>query len=557
MASRDDTAEAPRGARDAVVPPRASQWSLWRRLSGVGLTRSDAIAMLSLTAFTALLRLWRLDSIPLGLHGDEAWTGIDARRILSEGWIGVYVESALGQPTGPLYFTALLFTFLPETTFTLRLSMALFGIATIPLAYVAFSLMFNRTTGVFGAVILSVMTWHLHLGRTGFMVISWPFMEVAVLVALWVAFRQRQPLWFIAAGALTGLGVYTYNAYLLFVPVAFVPVVWMLLERRERFERYRSLYFAVAFGAMALLVALPLLRFAVDDWDRYRRHQEVVGVTNSQAWTEGDTLDRVDVLWDRAREWQRGLIFGDRPDQGDGLAEYGLPPVEPLIYFVALGGLLIALVNIRRKEFAVCVAAFVVLPLGAILTVNDGLFRRTLGLAPFVAVLAAIPLAMAWDALAARRRDAFAIAGMALVAAVPSYAGAQAIYDYFGPAQDTFTMRVVYPYELDAAARYMDGLPKDTYVYFYSDRWRLRYETVRFLAPGVQGEDRSREFRDPARIPSDGGVRADIDREGPVAFVLLDAYLEEIDRIMREHPGGAFAETKRGDQVLFRAYVVE
>jgi hypothetical protein len=330
----------------------------------------------------------------------------------------------------------------------------------------------------------------------------------------------------------------------------------MLFERRPSDERAQSLYFAISFATIALLFALPLLRFMVEHRDRYEEHQEVVGLTHTDAWNDGSFIDRVDLVWDRAREWHNGLILGDRPDQGDGLAEYGLPPVEPLIYFVALIGLGIAVWNIRRKEYAICVAAVVFLPWGALLTVNDGLFRRTLGLAPFVALLAAIPLAMIWEALAAQGRRSAAIAGMALVAMVPSYAGAQAIYDYFGPAQDTFTMRVVYPYQLEAAAEFMDDLPEGTYVYFYSDRWSLRYETVRFIAPNAQGEDRSREFRDASSSEGDA-LRYDIDREGNVAFVLLDAYLGEMDEISHQHPGGTETESMRGDEVLFRAYLLE
>jgi hypothetical protein len=331
----------------------------------------------------------------------------------------------------------------------------------------------------------------------------------------------------------------------------------MLFERGNPAERSRTFYFAVAFASTALLFALPLLQYVVEDRDLYERHQKVVGITHTESWNDGGPLDKADLLWDRAREWHNGLILGDRPDLGDGLAEYGLPPVEPVIYIVALVGLGVSLWNIRRKEYAVCVAAVLILPFGAILTVNDGLFRRTVGLAPFVALLAAIPLAMLWDALATRRRHAMAIAGMAFVAAVPSYAGAQTVYDYFGPAQDTVTMRVVYPRELEAAADYMDDLPDGTHVYFYSDRWSLRYETVRFIAPDVEGEDRSREFRDAASIPDGGRLRFDIDRGGIVAFVLLDAYLDEIEPIMQEHPGGTLVESTRDDVVIFRAYVVE
>ena len=556
MAAREEAAEFP-AAHDAPARTSARWKSIAASMTSArfGVTALDLAIVIALTAGAAVLRLWHLGTVPLGLHGDEAWTGLDARRILDEGWIGVYVDSALGQPTGPLYFTAALFRIFPDTTFTLRASMALVGIATIPLAYVAFSLMFNRTVGAFGALLLAVMTWHLQLSRTGFMVITWPFMEIAVLLATWLAFRMRSPWLFLLAGALLGLGVYSYNAYLLFIPVAFVPIAWFVLEAPDGDTEIRAIFGALLFAAAALLFALPLVRFVSDNTSFYERHQRVVGVTHSEQWDDGSVRDKADIIWDRAREWNSGLVLGDRPDQGDGLAEHGFPPIEPVVYVLAIVGLAAALWNIRRKEYAVCVAAVAVLPWGALLTVGDGVFRRSFGLAPFVALLAAIPLAWAWNGLLARR-NGIGYAGMALVLVVPAFAGARAVHDYFGPVQDTATMRIVYPYQLDAAARWMRTLPEGTHVYFYSDRWSIDYETVQFLAPGVDGEDRSREFRPLETVPDGGALRTDIDRGGPVAFVMLGDYLPDFDRIVLEHPGGTVVESRRGEDVLFLAYVV-
>src|SRR5581483_2250847 len=180
-AERRPAATAPPGAG---VRLRDLDALVGRVLARVDVRALDLALAVSLTALAAVIRIWHLGTVPLGLHGDEALTGIDAGRVLHEGWIGPYVISALGQPTGPLYFTALLFKFLPQDTFTIRLSAALFGAATIPLAYAAFALMFTRTVGAFAALFLAVMTWHLHLSRTGFMVTAWPFVEMLVLVAL-------------------------------------------------------------------------------------------------------------------------------------------------------------------------------------------------------------------------------------------------------------------------------------------------------------------------------------------------------------------------------------
>ena len=171
--------------------------------------RTDIAVVAAITLLAAVLRLWDLGTVPLGLHGDEAWTGIDARRILDEGSIGPYVGSALGQPTGPLYVTSLLFRIMPETTYTIRFAMAIAGIATIPAAYLCFATMFNRTVAAIAALFLCVMMWHLHLSRTGFMVVWWPLAEMLTLWLLWQGFRTRGIWLFLLAGAAHGLGVYT------------------------------------------------------------------------------------------------------------------------------------------------------------------------------------------------------------------------------------------------------------------------------------------------------------------------------------------------------------
>ena len=512
--------------------------------------RAEIALVLAITAFAAGLRLWRLDTVPLGLHGDEAWTGLDARRVLHEGWIGPYVESALGQPTGPLYFTALLFSFLPDTTFTLRFSMALFGIATIPLAYFAFRSMFDATAAAFAALLLSVMTWHLQLTRTAFMVGSWPFIEMAVMWALFAGVRRRSPALIALAGALTGLGVYTYNAYALFVPVVVVALVWAIVRAGE--ARRRVLLGAGAAIIAAVVVALPMLVYISGHYDAYRSHQRDLSVTQSAAWQQAGITGKADILRHRFDEWAFALARGDRPDLGDGLAAPGQPVVQPVILALAALGFLIALWRIRETAYAVVVAAVVVMPIGALATTGDGLFRRTFGLAPFIALLAALPLAWVWQR-AIVPRDRMAPLGAAVVLVLVGLPAALGIYRYFGPAQQTYAITFTFPYQEDAAARYVASLPPGTQVYYYSERWAFNYETMRFIAPDATGIDRSREYG--LVFPGDP-LDFSAPRGKPVAFVFLGAYLDDIQSAIEQHPGGIETEGHRGDETTFRGYFV-
>ena len=509
--------------------------------------------MSSITLLAAVIRVWHLGSVPLGLHGDEALTGLDARRVLHEGWIGPYVISALGQPTGPLYFTAVLFKFMPQTTLTIRFSMALFGIATIPLAYGAFAIMFNRTVGAFAALLLSVMTWHLHLSRTGFMVTAWPFIEVAVLLALFAGLRHRTWALIAIAGALAGLGVYSYNAYLLFLPVVVVPFVWRLVAPSVQADRRWIAGGFMLFATTALFAAIPMIGYVYNHGDTYHFHERQVAVTHSEAWRTAGVGGKARLVWNRAQEWERGIVQGGRADLGDGLAAPGHPVLDAVTLVLALVGLAMALTEIRRAEYATVLAACVTLPFGALLTIEDGLFRRTMGLTPFVAVLAALPLAWSWEhALRATDRRRYLVP--ASIAAIVTFTVVHNVYDYFGPAQRTATMAFVYPYEEDAASHYIAGLPHGTLVYFYSDRWSVNYETRRFIAPDASGVDRSREFRNFPFEDDGSPLNFDADRNEDVAFVFLGDYLGDIHEASSRYPGGVASEGKRGSETTYRAY---
>lgn len=557
MTTDPSVSTAPLSPRHRPVTPawpsrvRCRVSHAWAAVVGV---RIEIAIVLGITLIAALIRLWDLGAVPLGLHGDEAWTGLDAKRVNEEGWIGPYVFSALGQPTGPLYFTAFLFRLLPETTATIRLSMAIWGVLTIPVTYLAFRVMFDRTTATFAALLLAIMTWHLHLSRTGFMVTTWPFMQMLTLLLLWLAVK-RQTIWlYAAAGLAAGLGVYTYNAYLLFLPALAVPIVWTFAGAGDARARKRIAAGAAIACAAGLIAAWPLISWARNNSFEYRYHRTVVGVTHSDRWEDGSFADRIDILWDRGVEWGRGLAIGDRADLGDGLATPGHPVVDPVTLSLAAGGVLMALRRIRRAEYATALAVFPIMIWGALLTVLDGLFRRTFGMAPFIALLAALPLAWLWT-YARARADRIGYAVMSVIVAGFAIVGALNVYAYFGPVQDTFAMRYTHPYQLDRASRYLDTLPHDTYVYFYSDRWRFGYETRQFLAPGFDGSNRGLEFRPDAR--PDAPLRFDADRSGRSVFLLLGPYIDELATIESLHPGGVAAEGRRGDEVTFRAYFLE
>jgi hypothetical protein len=538
--------------------------------------RVEVSIVLLLTVIAGIIRIAALTDIPPGLHGDEGLAGIDGQRIMREGWIGPYLPSALGTPSGTFYGSGALFKacdltgFCEVGMFTDRLVFAMMGIITVPLTYGAFRLMFNRRVGLLAAVILSVLYWHVHLSRAAFTPVSWPLMQMGTLffVALGLKigrspFGASDPadrrqfakamLCFVAAGLCFGGGPYGYMGFPAFMVVFAGYLSYVFV--REYLGRWREFvaYMAV-FGFCALLIALPLIQFATKPdtpfFDRYR----IYSITKTDGYKQADSpYEKVEFFTGRAREYFGGFgglqPFWERKPTFDGVDALGIKPIlDGLSPFLMIGGLIIAFRYWKRPEYVLPILMLVVAP-NAALWSADGMYRRTIGLAPFMALLAALPLALLWQAADrwqswARYSSYYAIAGIVALIAFLN------LNTYFTTYDDNVDAKWVFVHEFTEAADYLHDVEPKPYVYFYSARWSYDYETRLFLLPDYQGEDRSKEF---------GKQVLDTTRtdDGEVVYLFLPPYFEVLPQVVQQYPGGTLTEGRDGNGTLiFQAYLL-
>lgn len=510
----------------------------------------DLAIIAGVTLLAAVPRLVLLTDIPPGFHGDEAWTGLDARRVLDEGWIGPYVGSALGQPTGPLYFAAAVVAVFGNSVFAVRLAMATLGIVTIPVAYLTFRVMFGRTVGVFASLLLALGLWHLHYSRIGFMVVSQPLLELLTLLFLFLGRQTRRWLFFGLSGLAFGAGIYTYNAYPIFaIPMALL-AAWLvgheLIAWRMKRGSGREVIVLCArltvLVVVAAVAALPMIVYASDPDNDFLAHHRGVSVTESDEWKTAGIQGKINVLWDRTRGFYSSAFWYGEPDGADGAGVQAMVDRVSLVLITL--GVVIMLLRWRQPAAVTVLLMLALLPLASVLTFN-ATFRRSLGMVPFLAVLAAAPLALWWER-AATFGARWRYASYAAIAVVIAFIGYQNLNYYFREFPDEEIALFTFAGEITEASDYMRDLPEGTYVYFYSGRWSLFYETRLFLAPEVEGEDRSNEFGEFSLTPN---------HPGPVAYVFLAPYLERADEVARLYPGGTLSQSVRRDgEVNYRAY---
>jgi 4-amino-4-deoxy-L-arabinose transferase-like glycosyltransferase len=522
----------------ASLPKNAREWL--RRY------RIDWLIAAGLFGAALTIRATNLTQIPAGIHGDEAWTGLFAARILHHGWIGPYVQPSGGEPTGPIYFVAPFIAVFGRTVFAIRFPMALLGAASVLVAFATFRFVFDRPMAAVAAVLLCVSAWHVHFSRMAFPVISWPLAELIVLASFFLALRTERRLHYVLTGIALGLGVYTYNSYPFFLLAFGLFVVWIGAYRyRHKLRRYAG-HVGVMI-AITVVLALPLVRYVADAKHDYFARLHYVSITRTDEWKHASGFrGHMDVVLDSTGRVYADTFWRGSPDITDGMGDRA---VLDRLSLALLGlGVIISLWRWRQPPYVALLLMLAVLPIAAITTQQVGMFRRMLGLTPFLAALEALPLALLWSWARTAPR-VVRVASLAAIGAVLVVIAFLNLSFYFQTFPDTTVGTLTYAEEMASASHYMNDLPGDPYVYFYSERWAFDYEVRRFLAPELQGEDRSREFSSTATLS------LETDRTANVAFIFLDPYGEYVDQVQRLYTGGRrHDELDASGRLKFSAY---
>lgn len=489
-----------------------------------------------------LLRTVHLSTFPEGFHGDEATIGLEAQHILRDGWIGPYSPYAAGQPTGPIYLTAASVWIFGNTVFAVRIVPALLGTLTVLALYVVVRRNLGVRVALIGSTILATMSWHIHFARLGFPLEAWPLVAVLLVGALVEAMRRSDWRWWAATGGLTALGIYVYNAHPLLAAIVFLVIaVYFIVNRKVPLRR--DIVGLAVFAAAMLIVLIPMARFATSDDGYYWVHFRHDRTTDTAEWHALDgPVDRARFLAGRYRDVWDAHCCEPELDLVDGTGLTIVTP--PLMLWLAGVGMLIGLWRYRQPLVYLGVLIIVIMPLGPVFTLG-GVVRRTIVSAPFIAMFCALAAVGIVD-LFRRERRIVAYGAATLAAFLVSIVVYQNLHLYFREFAAPDIQRAILGVPVADASKYLDGLPDDTYVYFYSNTWSIDYATRQFLAPDIQGEDRSDRF---------GEFSFDIDPgKGRPIFVFLGDYLDEVDTVRNLFPGREITPASLGDDPTFRVY---
>ena len=540
------------------------------RSSGADRRVPDAVWLLGILGLAAFYRFFRLHVLPPGLYPDEAMNGNDALASLGSGRFAVFYPENYGREGLFIWIVALSLKVLGTSVEALRVPSAVIGTLTVATIYLLASELFGRRVAVLSSLLTAVSFWHVNFSRMSLRAILVPFVMSLAFGVLLRGLRTRRASAVILAGALFGLGAYTYIAFraaflllaatLLLVPWGSWPAAagrWSQVLPVAR--RWLPCAFLVAAG----VVALPLIAFSLRQPDEFGFRVHRVSVMAAE--------DPPEALW-RSAVLTGGMFF----NRGDSNPRhsYRRAPVLPLSVSAFFGlGLVLAVTRAitprrggradpigcsilgDRRRAAFLLSWMVIMALPVVLTgrgVPHAL--RSIGMLPAVFILAARGLVAAADAAGRIHR----MAPLALSLCVVGAAAVQGYRVYFVEWGRDPIVREAFRQDLVEKAEYLKTLSSASRAYViangrglpvpYPDGLPMPAQTLLFLLH----EDCARPapaIACPTFVRPEAMESLEVDSLRPNSFLLLKDDSPEASWLSRRFPQGVWR--RLGDSTVY------
>lgn len=469
---------------------------------------------------SSIPRLVLLDKIPPGIHGDEGWTGIIAREILSKGSVPSYVAAATGIPSGSIYPTALIFKIFGENIFLLRVSPAIAGILTIIAFYVFLRLFFNKKVSILTTIAFNFSLIHIHYSRIAYNVIYLPLLQLISLIFFILYRRKNNSLFIILSAIFAGFGFHSYHVFILF-PLSLIFLLAVDIYRYKfSFLKIKQLFlFIIFFG----IVSFPILKVMVFQPDFYFSHVKTYNILNeNNVKNKVNFINKSKLIFKNGFENLSFFLWGGKVDFVDAFGKYYNFNKSYIIIFL-LG---IFLSFIKKKGFDLFFFLSLIFFLAPTFFTFEGTYRRSiLTLIYFYYFMA---VAIDWIIIKTKNRyPTFLICLLSFFILIESFINLNTYFNFFPYEEES---KFVYTYELTEAGLTINQMiDEKTKILFFSGRWSCKYETLRFINNDRACEDRSSEF---------GNFNLNIDSKKNVLFVFLNNYVSFLKDVKSKYPGG-------------------
>jgi Dolichyl-phosphate-mannose-protein mannosyltransferase len=233
------------------------------------MSRAAVLAIfLAILALGAAFRYVDLSNNPREMNSDHAEKLLDIGDVLN-GTPHIFFERNTGREPWQFYWTVLLIQLfnLPADFMALKVGTSLVSLLMLPAIYLFAREVFGIRTALIAMLLAAIASWGVITSRFG---LRYPLAPCAVAWTMYFLVRglkRNERNTMLAAGVWIGIGLQGYTAYRFMVVV--VPlvtltwIIWLLVQKRVTLA-YHALINGILAAVIAMLVLMPLLRYATE-----------------------------------------------------------------------------------------------------------------------------------------------------------------------------------------------------------------------------------------------------------------------------------------------------
>jgi len=215
-------------------------------------------------------RFYRLDQIPPEMFSDHAEKLIDVTDVL-RGNFFIFFPRNTGREAFQMYLTAAVSkVFGTGISFlSLKLGTSLAGLFTLPFIYLLGKEIKNKEVGLLAMFYAGIAYWPNVISRVALRFTLYPTFVAPALFFLVRGLKRKRWNDFIFAGIALGFGLHGYSTFRIFPLVVIATLLVYYLHTKSKLNRQQAIFALVIVGLISLIIFLPLLRFALDNYDTF------------------------------------------------------------------------------------------------------------------------------------------------------------------------------------------------------------------------------------------------------------------------------------------------
>ncbi len=245
--------------------------SAWQRFIANGFRVTPwTIIVLVVFAISVFYRFYLLDQVPPEMFSDHAEKLIDVSNVLW-GDHSIFFPRNTGREAFQMYLTAAMSKIFGTgiSFLSLKLGTCIAGIFSLPFIYLLGVELKNKEVGLLAMFFAGIAYWPNVISRVALRFALYPAFFAPTLYFLVRGLKRKRWNDFLFSGLFLGIGLHGYSPFRIVPVVVIILLLIYFIHEKSRENRRMAVIALLLVGLVALLVFLPLGRYALNNYDSF------------------------------------------------------------------------------------------------------------------------------------------------------------------------------------------------------------------------------------------------------------------------------------------------